>query len=64
MSIRPSQKIVNILLSFVNNSFCSNSKRSFMKTLLITYNICKFSSSNMTNNMLVDDPSCNGVEAF
>jgi hypothetical protein len=35
-----------------------------MKTLLITYNICKFSSSNMTNNMLVDDPSCNGVEAF
>lgn len=57
MSIRPSQKIVN-------NSFCSNTKRSFMKTLLITYNIHKFSNSNMTNNMFVDDPSCNGVEAF
>jgi hypothetical protein len=64
MSIRASYTIANILLSFVNNSFCSNTKMSFMKTLLTTYNVRKFSSSNMTNNMLVDDPSCNGVEVF
>jgi hypothetical protein len=64
MRIRALQTIVNILLSFVNNSFCSNTKRSFMKTLLIKYNVHKFSSSNMTNNMLVDDPLCNGVEVF
>jgi hypothetical protein len=41
--------IANILLSFVNNSFCSNTKRSLMKTLLTTYSVYKFSSSNMTN---------------
>ncbi len=35
-----------------------------MNTLLSPWTIFKFNNNNMADNMLIDEPSSNGVEAF
>jgi hypothetical protein len=53
-----------MVFPFGSSFFHNKENNSSMKTLFSPWNVFKFNNSNMVDNMLVEDPSNNRVDAL
>ncbi len=62
--LRASYVVTSILFPFGSNSFSNSENNSSMKLLLMPWIVFKVSNNDVVDNMLVDEPSYKGVDAF